>query len=147
MNLDDLMQTVRASDPSDWARVERAPGLSDPFTNEFVLRSDPTITLNFGASHNDGKGWDHEEWSQSFLDKKIYGAYAEVRLSGTPVFSELLIAADGFRVYLPSGKTLDGGKRIEVTPEAAEFARLVDHLLQAHSEFDSYMDRLPIEIG
>lgn len=146
MNLDDVMRTVRGSEPSDWARVERAPGLSDPFTNEFVLRADPTITLQFGAPHNDGKGWDHEDWSHSLADQKIYGVYAEVRVNGVAVFSELLISADGFRVYLPSGRPLDGYKRMGVTVAEAEFARLIDRLLQPHSDFDGYMARLPFEI-
>jgi hypothetical protein len=143
------MKLVDDSSSDEWVRVEND---ADPVISTAVYTPDVSITLRWGREHMQGEGWDHEPWSHVFPDKKIYGFYVELCWHGQVVHSDLLLAVDGHRAYLPAGRPVTepdkGIVGMTVTASEAHFARLVDEISRGpRSEFDSYLGRASITVG
>lgn len=147
MRFDTIMTTIESSDADDWVRVENF--YEDKHSSFYVLREDVSITLAFGADHNEAEGWDHESWSHGFPDRKVYGEYLDVRYNGTTIHRDLILSVDGHRAYLPSGSIIGDQERgvvgMAVTQTEVARARLIDRL-SGHQEFDTYLSRAGITL-
>ena len=152
MRLDDLMDTILRSAPTDWHAIHGFPtyrdtlsGASDGEGHHWIeieshhsvatFIPDASITMAWGISVVDDF---KEPWANKFPDQHASSALADVFYNGALVYRTFYILVDGAqcKLPLPDSREMPGG----VSESYGRFVHLLNRV-DGNDEFESYFER------
>lgn len=158
MTLEDLLNVVASSKPSDW-RATLVPTfmyrvvpvrVAGGTTTDLELQEHSTM-LCFTRDVRFGLAWGlvadknyNEDWIQKLPNKRAQGVILDFLYNGALVFRDTLIAVDGWRCILPQPLN-EIGPPFNVPERRARIAKLVHQLVGPETNFDAYFKRVGMQ--
>ena len=134
-SIDIILEQIHRSRKDDWKYFDER-GL-------FVLNANPDITIHRRESDSDLDEF-HEDWANGFPDPVAYRAIHEIKYRDTLIHEVVLVAVDGYRMYLPLPKS---PMELQITQSQYSFARLVNQFNPYGNRFDEYLGRAGITVA
>lgn len=134
-SIHDILKTILGSSEADWQYFDER-GL-------FVLRANPEVVIKRREPNHDIDGF-HEAWAESFPDPAAYRCTHEVLYKNTTIEETVLVAVDGYRMYLPLPQSpVD----LTITLQQYAFGKLINHFTSQAERFDEYLQRAGITVA
>lgn len=170
MNLKEYMDVVVNTSVDDWNVIAcwgagSGPSFYDKFTvwntgkgeflnievdshaNTAILKSDLSVTIAWGITHNDDFT---EEWANKFSDPKAISSFLDFFYNGSLVYRDIIVAVDGGRCYIPlPDRDIDDKtyrvKSLTLPSSKYELVKLINEF-QSTIDYDMYCKQAGINV-
>jgi hypothetical protein len=155
MRLDELLEQIVLSEPSDWHVISGPPSYRDKFAevsdgkgqhwididshdNVAAFIPNVSVTMAWGQKVNDDF---QEPWANKFPDRRASSHHVDVFYNNALVYRDTYVLVDGGRAHLPLPLERYEGR---VPFKYRAFIALVDRLTHV-SQFPSYFERAGLQ--